>query len=510
VENVKGSPIEGKRLESLSLGQSSVSTASNTANLLMAGHPVLLCQRVKTVRPELLLEVSICGFEASVFRDTGDVAEVGFGQQAELRLPATCPTTEAMKRVKHFASRELTLATLSAVKPTELGDLALLARHWQPRVHAAFAFDPNGARIERELSELWTDFGGAYCLVPKVTYVQVRGESYLCYVVTPPAAPESATHNVETHLRQVLDRLTEAERVIAGLERYSNVQSPAAARQDMPEVVEQTPQPAWNELVRKALHSITSGELEKVVAARFAKHAFAQPVSLFNVLYALGNTHPNSTRFAFCGRDATFMGATPEHLISKYGQTLTTEALAGTTPSALGASQAFSPKEYHEHSPVLDAILNCLGPFCSDLTHEVTPLPLRLPHVLHLRTAIFGTLKNAETHVLDLVEALHPTPAVAGAPRDAALQWLSEHEDFERGWYAGPVGWFDADGNGQFDVALRCGVLTQDRAILFAGAGIVEGSEPEKEFEETVLKLKAMQTALVALPPTFHHENSKA
>lgn len=530
MENVKGAPIDGKRQDNPPFPQASrhatpvaLSTpraVDECINLLSSGRAVVLCQRVATLRPELLLDATLCTLDASIYRDTGQVAEVGFGSHADLRLPSRCTTDEAVERVKDFASRTLPRSTLVTVEPSEITELALLSRHWQPRVYAAFAFAPRDVHAERPLSTLWSSFGGAYALIPQLTYVQVQGASYLCYLVTATphtagASDDASEHNaatqpgvtVEALLNTALERLRHAEHALSQLGGNS---PRAVPRAQLPEANLDTKKAAWAKHVNHALEAIGQGEFGKVVAARVAEHPLEHPLSLVNVLYTLGDTHRDSTKFAFRGPHATFLGATPEHLISKFGQTLTTEALAGTTASEDGISQAFTPKEYHEHSPVLDAILESLEPFCRELKHELTPLPLRLPHVFHLRTAISGVLERADTHVLDLVRALHPTPAVAGAPRHAALRWLAEHEDFERGWYAGPVGWFDAQGDGQFDVALRCGVLTDERALLFAGAGIVSGSIVDNEFEETLLKLKAMQTALTAAPPSAQPEAIEA
>lgn len=507
MENIKGAPIEYKRPEPPTATASFPSGVALGSSLLSAGKSVVLCRRVATLRPELLLNSELCGLAPLVYRDTGELAEVGFGRHAELRLPINLPTREATAQVKHFSSRALRPTTLIAVTPGDNAELSVLARHWQPRVHAAFAFAPS-EQHERKLAALWEPFGGAYAVVPLVSYVQVCGSSYVCHLVTATDGDRLLEPNdVNIALKQALEHLEVADKLLehqsAG--RGEPTSSPPVKRRPSAEL--DSDRLAWNERVSQALGAIMRGEFEKVVPARFAE--LAEPASLVSTMYALGNTHPDSTKFAFLGQSAAFVGATPEHLISKQGSTLKTEALAGTTASANGASQAFTEKEYHEHMPVLDAILSALAPLCSQLTHEVTPVPLRLPHVLHLRTAISGSLVDEATHVLDLVNALHPTPAVAGAPRASALAWLSMNEDFERGWYAGPVGWFDANGNGEFDVALRCGVLTKDRAVLFAGAGIVRGSVPDNEYEETVLKLRAMQTALSARAPDVHHEDHR-
>jgi salicylate biosynthesis isochorismate synthase len=195
---------------------------------------------------------------------------------------------------------------------------------------------------------------------------------------------------------------------------------------------------------------------------------------------------------------ATFLGATPERLLYKRGLQFFTEALAGTfrrSQSDFAAELLRSPKEHEEHQPVLDAILERLAPHAEQLEYRPNPELRELPSLLHLRTPIAGRLR-APKHILELVADLHPTPAVGGVPTTQALQWIAEHERHERGWYAGPIGWFDAAGDGEFMVALRSGIVEGNTVTAFAGAGIVQGSDPESEFAETELKFTALLDAL--------------
>jgi isochorismate synthase EntC len=148
-----------------------------------------------------------------------------------------------------------------------------------------------------------------------------------------------------------------------------------------------------------------------------------------------------------------------------------------------------------EHAVVVRDIVTALKPFADELEHPRRPELHRLKHVLHLRTPIRGRLEP-DRHVLSLVERLHPTPAVGGVPTAAALSFIAAHERDERGWYAGPFGWFDGAGDGEFVVALRSGVLVEQRAHLYVGAGIVHGSSPSDEFAETQWKLAALADAL--------------
>jgi isochorismate synthase EntC len=156
-----------------------------------------------------------------------------------------------------------------------------------------------------------------------------------------------------------------------------------------------------------------------------------------------------------------------------------------------------SQKDLGEHALVVDAIVSALDPLTYRLQVPRTPSVRRLRDILHLHTPINGTL-NQDAHVLDLIERLHPTPAVGGTPHAEAHRWIAEHEVEERGWYASPMGWLDAEGDGQFVVALRSALLVGGMAHIFAGAGVVAASDADLEFEETELKLALMINALGA------------
>ena len=156
-----------------------------------------------------------------------------------------------------------------------------------------------------------------------------------------------------------------------------------------------------------------------------------------------------------------------------------------------------SAKDLEEHALVVSAITGALEPLCDRLELPPRPGVRSLKHLLHLCTPIQARL-NRDTHVLELLERLHPTPAVGGVPTATALEWISQTESFDRGWYAGAIGWFDALGNGDFNVALRSGLVRSDRAWLYAGAGIVRESKGALEYAETTLKLSAMLSSLRA------------
>ena len=183
-----------------------------------------------------------------------------------------------------------------------------------------------------------------------------------------------------------------------------------------------------------------------------------------------------------------------------------TAALAGSAPrgrnpeedARIGRALCESKKNQSEHAVVVRALRDALAPCCSELEVAQAPRLLRVDGIQHLETPVTGALKG-EFSAIELAGRLHPAPSVAGAPQGAALNWLAREEDLDRGWYAAPIGWMDASGAGEFCVALRSALLRNGEASLFAGAGIVPGSDPEDELEETRLKLRAMLDPLLGL-----------
>ncbi len=257
---------------------------------------------------------------------------------------------------------------------------------------------------------------------------------------------------------------------------------------------------SWRSLVESALAAIHGGAFHKLVVAR--RSLVSRSISVDASVGKLRRENSESTTFAFMRGASAFLGASPERLIFFEGKRFHTEALAGTIGRAVDdekAKQALlsSDKDRREHQVVVDGIVSALAPFSKDL-EIAEPAVRTLGRVHHLATPIVGHVDH-DVHVLTLVAALHPTPAVSGLPQRAASDWIREHESFERGWYAAPVGWFDDRGDGSFAVAIRSALIDENRAWIFAGAGIVDGSEPAAEFAETQLKQK---TILAALAPS--------
>ena len=255
----------------------------------------------------------------------------------------------------------------------------------------------------------------------------------------------------------------------------------------------------WDALVARALDAIASGSLDKVVLARAVEVECGAPIDTSALLAALEARYPACRTFLVRGSDGSaFLGATPEVLCRIEGDRVFTEALAGSAQPGAAAALLGSQKDLREHRWVVDHILAALAGIASGVSRKPEPGLRTLANVVHLLTPISARLAPGRG-VADVAAALHPTPAVAGVPAHAALRFLSQHEQLDRGLYAGLVGWVGPD-RAELAVALRCGLIKGSHARLFVGAGIVEGSSAESEWAETELKAHALLDALGVAP----------
>jgi isochorismate synthase len=268
-------------------------------------------------------------------------------------------------------------------------------------------------------------------------------------------------------------------------------------------IEERPDRPDWERTVGLFAGAVGRGRIDKVVLARRLVLRATADLDVVAALRHLARTAPESTTFAFTRNGTTFLGATPERLVRTHGRSFETVAIAGSArrgddpaeDARLAAGLLASEKDREEHAVVVDMLRASLGPIVETLHVADAPVVLPLRHLQHLETPITGTTRD-EAGLLALAGRLHPTPAVGGTPRDVALGLIAEHEAFDRGWYAGPVGWLGADGDGEMMVALRCGLVEGSLATLFAGCGIVADSDPVREWEESRLKLRTMMLAL--------------
>ena len=272
---------------------------------------------------------------------------------------------------------------------------------------------------------------------------------------------------------------------------------------------------AWSRLVAGAVARVDDGSLGKVVLARQVDVTANRPFVIPHVLSRLLALYPTCMVFRVEG----FLGASPELLIERRGTHVASHPLAGTigrsgdlaTDEALIAGLLASPKERREHAYVIDDLRRTLGPLCQSLDVPDKPTVLELRNVSHLATRLSGELSAGPEpsggepaypglrvpSALQLVAEVHPTPAVGGTPTDEAVAYIGEAEGFDRGQYAGPVGWMDARGDGSWAIGLRSAHVAGDHATMYAGVGIVAGSHPGMELQETQLKLQALLAALV-------------
>ncbi len=258
---------------------------------------------------------------------------------------------------------------------------------------------------------------------------------------------------------------------------------------------------SWCDSVTQAVKEISTGRLNKVVLTReiLVETDIALPIT--EILQRLRVAYPSSMLYAVDG----FIGASPELLVSRSGDVVRSHPMAGTAPRrgdpAVDARQAASllssSKDRDEHQITIDMVLDAILPFCSYVDSEPEPSIVSVANVHHLASLVEGRLSTPAASVLNLVAALHPTPAVCGWPRAEALELIHELEPFDRGRYTGPVGWMDTSGNGRFAVAIRCAEVSGNRARLFAGNGLVESSNPVTELAETRAKLQALLAAII-------------
>ena len=356
------------------------------------------------------------------------------------------------------------------------GDVHAGALAARPRLFGGFSFHDEHAETEP-----WVDYPGAKFVLPRI---QVTYDDDVWLTI----------NAVDADVSTVESRLDAARRELRELPTPGAVGRPPGidAR------TETTSRAEWRESVTAATDRIAAGELRKVVLAQALRASLSEPISIPDVLARLGETYPDCYRFLVEPDDGTggFFGATPERLVGLRGRTVETGALAGTTGRGetpaedewLAEELLDDEKNSHEHELVVGAVRAQLEPHAASIRTGTRRIR-RLATVQHIETPITAELGTDE-HVLTLVEALHPTPAVGGLPPARALATIRDTEPFERGWYAAPVGWFDAAGYGSFAVALRSAIARGDVATLFAGVGIVADSDPDREWDEVQLKYR--------------------
>ena len=352
-----------------------------------------------------------------------------------------------------------------------------------PIALGAFAFGSSASKMRARFMP------DAALSVPRLLFTAHRSESWLTVSVG------------------VTSR-SDIEREVAAIERdVSKLTEPSPVRAEGPVsnfcVIEPGDRASWEAAVTSVLEDIDAGEAEKVVLARAVSLHAGAPIDVATGLRRLSGRYAGCTLFAFSRDGSCFFGATPERLLRIQDGVVNVDALAGSIARGrdeaedriLASKLLHDPKELHEHRLVAAAIEEALAPLCASVEVAPTPRIVSFANVHHLYTPV-SAMALPGHDVFEFVESLHPTPATGGYPREAALKLIPKYETFDRGWYAGPCGWVDAAGNGEFVVAIRSALVEGDHATLYAGCGIVAGSDPGREYEESDVKLQAMLWAL--------------
>jgi len=387
--------------------------------------------------------------------DGSDVGLVGWGEAARAEFAGT----ERFSRAQRWWAGWL--ADADVVDEVGLPGSG-------PVAFASFAFDPQPGR--------------SVAVVPSVLVGRRDGVTWLTVVA---ATPRDAGRAVDETVASLLHPagLPEAPRDVAYSEGTLSV-------------------PEWESAVEEAVRRIDAGELDKVVLARDVVVTTSAPIDTRHLLTRLAARYPSCWTFMVDG----LLGATPEMLVRRTGDAVTSRVLAGTmrrssdasSDASLAEALLGSAKDHAEHEYAVQSVAAALAAHCTDLDVPETPRLLRLANVQHLATDVTGVLADGAP-VLALAASLHPTAAVCGTPTERAFGVIRELEGMDRGRYAGPVGWVDSRGDGEFGIALRCATQeSDDRLRLYAGCGLVSGSEPALELAESQAKLVAMRDALEA------------
>lgn len=363
------------------------------------------------------------------------------------------------------------------------------------------------ASSELGAHEAWTQVAGAgrsavWSLALPFDGARARAREWSRFCQHPCVLPEiELRREVEAHALAVhLTAHTDRAALAARLRRISAGSDQCVVEPGLVRQPDGGGEADWSRAVRAALARIREGSLRKLVLARTRRYTASGALDPVAVLARLASRESRGFRFLVeSGEGHAFLGVTPERLVSRTGRIARSEAVAGTRPRGvdsvadrlLGESLLASAKDRREHELVVERVREALIGHATSLRVDVEPRLLRLAYVQHLATRVQAELRPGVTD-LDLVRALHPTPAVAGAPVTEAIESLRDFEPFDRGLYAGPVGVVSRDG-AEIAVAIRSARIEGDSLTAFAGAGIVEGSDPAEEWRETGHKLLAFE-----------------
>ncbi len=353
-----------------------------------------------------------------------------------------------------------------------------------PKVFGGFSFSNSISN-----DEFWSHFGSAYFILPKIQLSHIQDESWITINLN----VNNSNKNKELSKIQDLIDLVKIHSETRPSDNFNSYLTNQLMDYEN-----------WNGLINKAIVMIKNQDIKKIVLCRRCLITGQNNIDTLNVLLKLHHNYPECFSFLFEPEiNNSFLGATPELLVEVNNTMLVTSSLAGSYPRGrtkqedikLGIDLLNDPKELSEHQIVIDQLTTKLAFVSSNIHSATDPILMKLNNIQHLKTEITAEIKQ-NINIIDIIEKLHPTPAVGGEPLEKARQIIEEFEGNVRGWYAGPIGWIDRFGDGVFAVAIRSAICKDEKMILYAGAGIVENSFPLKEWDETQLKFKPLLGAL--------------
>ncbi len=335
-------------------------------------------------------------------------------------------------------------------------------------------------------SDEWADFNDIDFIVPKIILFQHSGT---CFIVAN-FFSESFSHH--ENFNEFLERETE---LIYNLE--TRLQDSNSDRTILKNVINADDFKNWESKIYTVIKEIKREKIDKVVIARRVENEIISSINWQKTFTELNIKFPTCTNFLYKSGKSIFFGSTPEILIKYSGDTFFTEALAGSIMRGVDPEQdkqledelLKSDKNNMEHEAVIDYIKKSVFNFVDQVEIVKNPVVKKLPNIQHLQTSVTGTLKSKD-QIFKIISSLFPTPAVCGIPKEQSLKMIEKTEDFDRGLFSGVIGWFNADNYGEFFVTIRSALVKNNKLYAYAGCGIVEGSDPKEEYEETQLKLK--------------------
>lgn len=336
-------------------------------------------------------------------------------------------------------------------------------------------------------TSLWKNFSHLSLTIPEMLLTQSDDN---CYLTT------NVKVNADDQAAELAQRLNKMERMLLN----PSIDLPGEVGIEMKQEIDPE---TWKQTVTYATDYIKQNYAKKIVLARKLFVKLSDEAAVSSVLKKLIEQQPNSYVFAFERNGDCFLGASPERLVKQENDEVLSTCLAGTAPRGktkeeddrIAHSLLYDEKNRSEHDFVVKMIRQSMEHYCRAVNVPDKPVIYPLKNLQHLYTPVTAVL-NERYSIFDIIERLHPTPALGGVPRDESLAFIREHEQLDRGWYGAPVGWMDSNRNGEFAVAIRSGLIQGDKASLFAGCGIVQDSNPDEEYKETGIKFLPMLSVL--------------